>query len=694
MSSGTQTTKITPKPTLEIEKFSEAAITCLKCRGTINEQLDGKHLAGTVKAKTLVLDLSGVEKISSFGIREWSAFIGAVEKNVDNIYLLGCTPRVINQINMVTNFVGRSLIFSFYAPYRCDYCESTKQILLNVDRDFDAIKKLKPPERICETCGNPEYFDDDPVTFFAHVANQRPFDLDQKVATFLVSKLNYAVTDLARRIQATKTVEGRYTYLKIIGNLEGSFPADKLAEGLEGVLALDVSGIGGLNPAGAAQFRRFMSLTTTMSERVNLVGAQPVMLEHALHPEDLGNKVQVLSFAMPYQCQKCATTSLQTIDVLEHYEVLKLAMPPPTKCPDCGSSTHCVATGALLSHLTNLPAPKVDDGLRKFVKKVQKQKTEVQPKKPEQGGGVSARSIRLMVGFAVTAVAVILAVGYVQSQRNEELMQKAVNAINKSYPKRPPWITSDTPSSAYCTDLSNRTVCVGVSSFAVTKEEGRNEAWDSGLEALVNAVGLRIDDAYFGEHQRKVYADARQTTLSALQGPAEDPASLYARDRAREARQSVARALEASGGAAVPTQMADWYWEEYEARGRPGSEFLVFARVDVGTDAMKALIDRYQLSADVQGAKVVSAFPAMAWRNKDAGKGALIAALKPGLLKDVGLAEGDTVIAMSGQPVRDATDFVERMKSLDKKERDARVKLTVQKSDGSAIEFDRPVGGR
>src|SRR5688572_6225257 len=89
------------KPKLDLEKVSDGPITCLRFRGIINEHFDGKKLGHQVKAKSLVLDLSGVEKISSFGIREWTAFTSIIDKSVDTTYLIGCAPRVISQMNMV-----------------------------------------------------------------------------------------------------------------------------------------------------------------------------------------------------------------------------------------------------------------------------------------------------------------------------------------------------------------------------------------------------------------------------------------------------------------------------------------------------------------------------------------------------------------------------------------------------------------
>src|SRR5690349_6972451 len=85
-------------PKLTIDKFADGGIVCLKLAGTIDESFEGKKLAATLKAQTLILDLADIRKISSFGIREWVDFVNAVGKQVGNIILLECAPKVVDQL--------------------------------------------------------------------------------------------------------------------------------------------------------------------------------------------------------------------------------------------------------------------------------------------------------------------------------------------------------------------------------------------------------------------------------------------------------------------------------------------------------------------------------------------------------------------------------------------------------------------
>lgn len=678
-----------PGTKIQIEKFSDGPIACLRFRGTIDETFDGKKLAATIKAKKLILDLGAVTKISSFGVREWLSFMGAVEKSVPQIYLINCTPKAVNQINMVANFVGRGHVFSFFAPYRCDECDRDSLVLLNVDRDADAIKKMKAPERPCTQCGNPMALDEDPISFFAHAAQQATFELDGQVTTFLISKLNYAVSELARRIQCEKFLEDRNTYVKLVGNLDSAFPGEKLAEGLEGTIVIDCGGIGGIDPAGAAEFRKFLNGIVPSVERVHLIGCQPAFLLRCARPEDLNEKVNVLSFGLPYTCQSCSTTASQMVDVLQHFEVLKLSMPPQNKCESCGGATICTAGGDILAHLPQLPRPDTHPDVLKFIKHAQKRKADKKPgAQAASSGGGNVLKLNTLLPLAVVvllAVAggVYLAAGALNAKGGAQASQAQ---------KRPAWITSATPASGYCTDLSNRTVCVGVSSYQRSKDAAKEEAQSNAMEALSNTVGLRIENPVFRDQIRPIYADTRKLALAELEQNQDDQKS-EAFDRAlniaRRARKQVSESLQKSGGDAVPTQAADWYWEEYKALSGPGTEFLVFVRYDVAEAQANALVQRYSMHDAVVGAKLLTAFPSIGWRFPDVTEGAVVIGVEPETAaQKLGLEERDILLGVGEDKVRDAQDFASKMNAevAAAKESQRDLTLLVKKGDGPAAE--------
>jgi hypothetical protein len=222
---------------------------------------------------------------------------------------------------------------------------------------------------------------------------------------------------------------------------------------------------------------------------------------------------------------------------------------------------------------------------------------------------------------------------------------------------------SDVPSSSFCQDLLNRLVCIGVSPYRKTKEDAATDASDAALEELVNAISLKLGDAFLRDGVLPGYSDARSKALSALQQVETDRTSAAytaADDAVRKSRKRVVDILRASGGAAVPARRSDWYWEEYAVPKGAGTEFLVFVRYDVSPDAVKSLVEKYSAATQIGGAGVVTAFPGLAWQYPDFEGGAMVA--KPGgSLAAPGFAAQSIVTAVAGQRVVDAGGLAKRL---------------------------------
>jgi hypothetical protein len=561
---------------------------------------------------------------------------------------------------MVANFAGKGRVFSFYAPYRCDYCDADRRVLLQTDRDHEAIKSMKPPERPCQGCGNPEYFDEDPTSFFSFLAAQPKFELDPQVASFLASKLNYAVSDAARRLRVEKHIEGRSVYLKLAGDLDGSFPREKLAEGMEGTLVLDVTGVGKIDPAGAAEWRGFLAMVTPPCDRIYLLGCPPVFLERLTRAEDLGQKAQVLSFAMPYSCAKCATTSSQLIDVEAHFDVLKLATPPEMKCVDCKGATTCAASENLLSHLPTLPKVQVEPALRKFIKEIQERK----PEKPQVATTVAeaaaaGRRSNWIVLLTAVAAAVVVAVGvvlFMNWQKQKEAAKKraardAVGAmVSSAEGEAPAWALADQRFAASCIEAAGGFECMGVSSYADTQDEAKAEASEAALDELAQVLASKLS-ADKAEAIRRESTDARNRAISDWLA-AKDASDNLAYDRAKQAMRAgqggVAKLVASSG---VFTPNPETWWAEFEPVYGTGSRWLVHARFVVTAAQLAQLVERYERAVTAEGISVLTVFPSLAWRHAGLERGVLVIAGVPGI------QPGVVITTVNDKQVKDAGDF-------------------------------------
>jgi anti-anti-sigma regulatory factor len=685
-------------PKLVIEKFADAAIACLRFIGTIDEAFEGKKLGATVAGDVLVIDLGAVKKISSFGIREWVDFVTAASKQVRSLVLVECAPKVVDQLNMVANFAGGGRVFSFYAPFRCDYCDSEHRVLLQIDKDFEIIKSMKLAERPCPSCKEAMYFDEDGATFFSYVLGQERFELEPAVAAFLESKLSYAVSDLNRKLHTDKLVEGRTTYLKLSGDLDRGFPRDKLAEGLEGIVLVDLAGIGRIEPAGAAEWRSFVQMVTPLVDQVYLAAVPPAFAEKLCKRDDLGPKAQVLTLTLPYTCASCGTLTNQTIEIEPHYDVLKFATAPELRCATCKTALQCVAADSLMAVLPDLPRPQNTGELVKSIGML-RERAHVQPRKPttERRAPTTAAPPpearpALLVPFLAAALAVVLAAAaYLVYQRLTDKPAPESGVIsNRSAPARPAWIANDAPASASCSDVGKGISCVGVSSSVARRDDAEDEAADAALDAVANALAVRISDARWKQAVLPIFQSSRVAKLAAFD---RDPSSTSARRDVRDARRAVAQALRASSGGAVPATPTARYWEEYASAD--GKRYVAFAQIALGPVELARLGETYTHSAAALGATVVPAFPLVAWSHPNVERGAIVVALTSGPLQDIGIAEQYIVLGVDGRDVTDAASFAKLATDEHAQlvEHGGTLRLKVQTTDPVPREFAAAIKG-
>ena len=653
---------------LTVDKFADGDIACLRFGGSVDESFEGKKLAASVKAATLILDLGGVKKISSFGIREWVDFVTTVGKQVQKIILIECTPKVVDQLNMVGNFAGGGRVFSFYAPFRCDYCDSEHRVLLQVDRDHEVIKTMKLPERSCPSCKESMYFDEDGATFFSYLLGQEKFELEPEIIHFLSTKLNYAVSDVARKLRVDKLIEGRATFVRLAGDLDQTFPKDKLAEGLEGMVVVDVGGVGRIEPAGAAQWRGFVQMVSPLVSELFIIGATPPFVEKLCNKDDLGTKAQVLSINLPFSCKNCATSGSQLVDVAEHYDLLKLATAPDVKCHHCKNPLTCAASESLMTTLPGLPMTTVTSEQRKLIKDLRERKPE-KKKVATTVADASAQKGSWWMPFAAAFVAVGLAGGAFLGYRALTAPGAAAAGLGKklsaSATERPAWITADVPGGAYCKDLPDQSLaCVGVSSAAVAQDDALDEANDAALESIANAIAGKVEDKKWRSALPPIWQSTRQAKLAAFD---REPNNTQARREVRDARRAVARLLSKTAAGAVPAAPSGKYWEEYASGD--GKRYVAFVEFTVRGADVTRLAKSYAENSTALGAAVVDVFPSLGWRYPNIGGGAVVMSVADGRLKSRGITEGYVMLEVRGRAIPNAAGFakvaVEEMAQLE-----------------------------
>jgi hypothetical protein len=658
------------------ERSVHGDITVLRMTGTLNDAFEGKKLADAVKTRKVVISMEGVRRIASWGMAEWMEFLRLLGDR--DLYLVECSTYATSQLNLVTGLLAHAKLVSFYAAYRCNTCNAASNSLFLIPRDRDIIRELPGSEYQCSACGGAARLEEYPAAFFDTIANREAFDVDDEVLALFRSRYRYDLSPDLTRFRALGVTTDEHAYMRLSGSF-ARLPAEKLAQAMRPTTVVDLEGVI-FDPSNLHEWRAFVDTAVPKVKALQLMSCPPGFLETAVTTADLRGKIKIRTFALAYRCVRCDKSSAQYVDVAEYLEELVAGRLPDAKCPSCKATVMAHLDMDLLERLKVLPARDREPMLEKLVAKSRTEAAEkltnlltAAPRKPA-APATSRSGLYVVLG----AILVLLGgVAYVaidlwrtQREQNEQpvVAPLAIDAPAKPKFVRPEWITADTPSSAYCHDIINRLICVGVSSYRNNRDEAVTEANNAALEELVHTVGLKIGDPFFKDHVAARYGEIRNKMLGDLHAAETErtgPAYKAANDAVRSARERVVAALRASGGAAVPAQRSDWYWEEYAGEDAGPNEQLVFVRYDVNLDVVRVLLERYSKPAAAEGASFLTAFPGLAWQSADLTGGAIVTT--PGRkLARAGIKAQDVVVAVGADPVTEAAQLAQKLEQADK----------------------------
>jgi anti-anti-sigma regulatory factor len=108
-------------------------------RGRLTEDADLANLAQRLESGVVVMDLSGVTRINSYGVREWMSFTRALPAGV-TLVLEGCPVAFVNQLNTIANFAGPAVIRSVFVPHVCAKCGQPGQHVV----ELEALRSAAP----------------------------------------------------------------------------------------------------------------------------------------------------------------------------------------------------------------------------------------------------------------------------------------------------------------------------------------------------------------------------------------------------------------------------------------------------------------------------------------------------------------------------------------------------------------------
>ena len=143
----------------------------LRIVGAIDEEavsvLD--QIVALPAAQALDIDVSGVRRINSLGVRHWIFFLRKLDGR--SVILRRVPPVMVEQLNSVLGFGGTATLVSVLAPYLCDTCQESQieELLLGTDVTPASVASGDVPTRKCTHCGQTASFDDLPDRYLGFV---------------------------------------------------------------------------------------------------------------------------------------------------------------------------------------------------------------------------------------------------------------------------------------------------------------------------------------------------------------------------------------------------------------------------------------------------------------------------------------------------------------------------------------------
>ncbi|HSR99240.1 MAG TPA: hypothetical protein VLM79_19445, partial [Kofleriaceae bacterium] len=281
--------------------------------GLVDERFLGFGDVGS--AKTLVINVSGMTRMTSFGVRQWLKAMDALPKSISDLYLLGCPTFFVDQLNMVLNFGGPAKVLTVVAPHTCPSCGVESGELIDVLAERGNLAKGVLPDKECARCGGKLEFDETAESYFAFIGKYGASSISPAAGQLLAAHHLYTTSDHAaeKPPRIIKLVHGSVTYFRIIGTIGAMFRARPILVGAEGEVVIDLAEVDRFDSSGHKEWRRLLKNLAGQVSAVTVVDASESFLTSTGDAFAIARNIAVSSVLVPYGCIECDRTSYESV---------------------------------------------------------------------------------------------------------------------------------------------------------------------------------------------------------------------------------------------------------------------------------------------------------------------------------------------------------------------------------------------
>ncbi len=349
---------------LTIERFRVPEGLLLKLGGLVDEQfpMGVFHDARGV----VVVDMSGIRRVTSFGIREWIQQIGRVQ--CSHLYFVNVPSYVMAQFGMVAGFGGpRGQILSYFAPYICGKCGRERDRLFDrrTDSDVDCVET--PPKMACKDCEGQMEFDDVPEFYREALAGTAPLEIVPALFRVLGSS-----DAAARPLKVSKAIEGSATVLWLSGALDERATFRRAADGLEGDVVVVADQVTACTDAGVTALGRLITAASEGGCRVWLARCAAPLVDALARQPDAVRPAKVVSLEIDATCPACSRAGTYVSTMHSGSGPMAGAADAIDKgiyCPRCGTACVTDAPPVLLDRIRMLPTGETPDWMLPMIER-------------------------------------------------------------------------------------------------------------------------------------------------------------------------------------------------------------------------------------------------------------------------------------------------------------------------------------
>jgi anti-anti-sigma regulatory factor/DNA-directed RNA polymerase subunit RPC12/RpoP len=152
---------------IKVAKELNGNVLTLRLSGSIEETVNLDEMVGPTPAEVRV-DCKEITRINSVGVKGWIKYFQALQTKGTKLTFFQCSTAIVEQVNLISNFVCGGSVESIYVPFACTNCKAE---LIALFRTADlSPSSIQLPELKCTKCSGKAVFDDIEEEYFAFLS--------------------------------------------------------------------------------------------------------------------------------------------------------------------------------------------------------------------------------------------------------------------------------------------------------------------------------------------------------------------------------------------------------------------------------------------------------------------------------------------------------------------------------------------